>query len=91
MARVEISFGMVRQAMQSQPVRAALRKRADRIHSRAQSIASSESVELESEVTEGTRPRGRPYARVQSRNVGQEWGDSKTARRRVLGRAAESA
>lgn len=76
--------------MRSAPVRAALRARAERVRARAEQIAAGEDVELESSLSEGTRPRGRPYARVSSRNVGQEWGDSKTARRRVMGRAAES-
>lgn len=90
MARVSITLDLIREAMQSAPVREALRKKADDKQARAEQIAASEDVELESEVVEGTRPKGRPYARVQTRNVGQEWGDSKSARRRILGRAAES-
>lgn len=90
MARVVVSPESVERAMKSAPVRAALRARAERVQARAEQIAAGEGVELESSVSEGTRPRGRPYARVSSRNVGQEFGDSRTARRRVLGRAAES-
>lgn len=90
MARVEISDRLVREAMRQQVVREALAKKARDKQARAEQIAATEGVEIESRVTEGTRPKGRPYARVQSANVGQEWGDSKTARRRILGRAARS-
>lgn len=76
--------------MRSDVVRRALRARAGRVQARAEQLAAQDEVELESRVYDGTRPRGRPFARVESHNVGQEWGDSKTARRRVLGRAAES-
>lgn len=70
-------------------VRAALRAEAERRQGRAEGIAAAEGVELDSEIREGTRPKGRPYARVQSPNVGQEYGDGIQERRRVLGRAAE--
>jgi hypothetical protein len=90
MVRISITPDYIREAMQHPVVRAALAKKAREKQARAEQIAASEGVELESEVVEGTRPKGRPYVRVQSRNVGQEWGDSKTVRRRILGRAAES-
>lgn len=90
MAKVVISSQFVREAMQKPAVRKALAAKAREKQSRAEGLAASEGVELESSVVEGTRPKGRPYARVTSRNVGQEWGDSKTARRRILGRTAES-
>ena len=90
MARVEISSRTILAAEKSPAVRKALLKRAREKQNRAESIASSEGVDLESKVVEGTRPKGRPYARVQSTNVGQEWGDRHTERKRILGRAAES-
>ena len=37
----------------------------------------------------GTRPGGRQYVNVIGDNVEQEWGSSRTERRRILGRAAE--
>ena len=77
--------------MQSAVVRAALAKRARELASRADSIGSSEGVDVNARVSDGTRPKGRPYARVTSQNVGQEWGDRYTERRRVLGRTAEGA
>lgn len=87
---VRVSDKTIGDAMRTKTVRAALRKKADKKQSRAEQIAAQEGVELDSKVVEGTRPRGRPYARVQSTNVGQEWGDRHTERKRVLGRAARS-
>lgn len=83
------SFGLIGEAMRSAQVRAGLRARAEQVQNTADNLASSDDVELESRVTEGTRPQGRPYARVSSPNVEQEYGSSKTARRRILGQAAE--
>lgn len=88
--RVQISDRTFTDAMQCKTVRDALAAKAKQKQTRAEQIAASESVELESEVVEGTRPRGRPYARVQSRNVAQEWGNGVVKRRRILGRAANS-
>lgn len=89
MARVHISRELIVGAMQSNEVRAALREKADRLAVRADQLGASEGVEMESRVTEGTRPKGRPYAHVESDNIDQEWGDRYTERRRILGRVAE--
>jgi hypothetical protein len=88
--RVNISNSTFIAAMQTQTVRDALRKKAEQKQVRAEAIAAAEGVELDPEVVDGTRPKGRPYSRVQSRNVAQEWGNNKVKRRRILGRAAES-
>lgn len=88
--RVKISNETWLDAMQTGTVRRALRKKADMKQVRAEQIAASEGVELKSQVKEGTRPKGRPYARVESPNVGQEWGDGIVERKRILGRAASS-
>lgn len=88
--RVEISSRTIVDAMQTQTVRKALRKLAEKKQGVAEGIARSEGVTLDSSVAEGTRPRGRPYAQVRSRNVAQEWGNRNTERRRILGRAARS-
>lgn len=90
MARVEITSEWVKDAMQSRTVRAALADRARKAQARVEGIAAGEDVTLDSTVVEGTRPRGRPYARVSSPNTSQEWGSSNTQRRRILGRAAGS-
>lgn len=88
--RVSISSDTIGDAMRTQTVRKALRKLAEKKQARADQIAQAEGVDLESSIKEGTRPRGRPYARVQSSNTAQEWGDRYTERRRILGRAAQS-
>lgn len=88
--KVEVSFEFIRQVQQSDAVRKALRAKADRVLARAESIAASEGVQLDARVEEMTRPKGRAEARVLSTNVAQEWGDRATARKRILGRAADS-
>lgn len=88
--RVEVSDRTVGDAMRTATVRKALKKKADQKQARAEAIARAEAVALDSQVVEGIRPRGRPYARVQTTNVGQEWGDRHTERKRILGRAANS-
>lgn len=87
--RVNVTGELVRGAWGTAAVREALAAKAREVQARAEQIAASEGVELDAEVVEMTRPRGRPEARVQSANAAQEWGDSRTPRRRILGRAAE--
>ena len=89
MATVRISYEFIRDAMQSAPVRDALKAKAERLRTRVDSIGSSEGVEMEARVESGTRPKGRPFSNVVSENVDQEWGDRYTERRRILGRVAE--
>lgn len=89
MATVRISYEFVREAMQSGAVRASLRAKADKVATRADALGSSEGVKIDAKVSDGTRPKGRPYSRVESPNVSQEWGDRDTERRRILGRVAE--
>lgn len=73
-------------------VREALRLKAQRVQAAAEQIAQGEGVkEFKTELTEGTRPKGRPFARVSSSDVDQEYGTSVVGRKRILGRAAESA
>jgi hypothetical protein len=90
MVRVEYTRDFIVKAMQHPKTRAALAAKAARVRGRAEALAGSEKVKLDASTSSGTRPKGRPYARVSSPNVAQEWGNSKTARRRILGRAAES-
>lgn len=84
------SEALILEAMHSGQTREALRVKARKVQSSAEAIANAEDVQLDSKLSEGLRPQGRPYARVESTNVAQEYGDSKTERRRVLGRAAEA-
>ena len=85
---VRISSAFIVAAMQSEGVRQKLIERANRIKAKAQAIASTEGVEGTFEVRTGVRPKGRPFASVHCDNVDQEFGTSKTARSRILGRAA---
>lgn len=87
--KVRLTDALFREVVQKPSVRAALLAKAKDKQARAEGIAASEDVELKSRVTQGTRPQGRPYARVESPNVGQEWGDGIVERKRILGRAAE--
>jgi hypothetical protein len=89
MATVRISQGLIVEVMQSAATRAALKAKADEKARRADALGSSEGVKINARVSSGTRPKGRPYSRVESNHVGQEWGDRKTERRRILGRVAE--
>ena len=87
----EVSRALIEQAMQAKGVREACEKVAGRVAQRARGIAASEGVKMDVKVVSGVRPGGRPYANVVGDNVAQEWGGSKTVKRRILGRAAEEA
>ena len=67
----------------------ALQQVADRVAGRARNIAETEGVDMEITTVAGTRPGGRQYVNVVGDNAEQEWGSSRTGRRRILGRAAE--
>ena len=73
----------------SPKVRAKLIEVRDRIYARAETIDAEEQANANLGKAEGTRPRGRPYARVTARED-QEFGTKRVTRRRVLGRAARS-
>ena len=91
MATVRISEELIRNAMQSEPVRAGLREVRDRKAAAAQAIIDAEGhddVTLSTE--DGTRPKGRPFSRVLSSDVEGEWGTSRVEQRRILGRAAQA-
>lgn len=79
-------YGFVRDVMQSTPVRQKLDAVADRLAQSAQRVAQGESEDVPVQRVSGTRPKGRPYERVQVPAV-NEHGDSKTKRIRLLGRA----
>lgn len=89
MPKLRISQQYIIDAMQSAGVRGALKQVADGLAGYVDDLGSREGVDMNPTVTEGTRPKGRPYARVESDQVGQEWGDRKSERHRVMGRAAE--
>jgi len=76
--------------MRSEAVRRQIAEVADRIAARAQAIADADTAEDAEDITigrvDGTRPKGRPFARVTA-PLDQEFGTPKVARRRILGRA----
>lgn len=78
-------YEFVRRVMQSPGVRKHIADAADRKAHAAGQIALSEGVNVPVVRTNGTRPKGRPYARV-ALPAANEHGDSKTRRLRILGR-----
>ncbi|MFC5992947.1 hypothetical protein ACFQE5_01830 [Pseudonocardia hispaniensis] len=88
--RFTVHFEGVGEVMRAPGVRAELRAAAGRVAGRARSIAAAEGVAASITTSDGTRPRGRPYSRVASDRPDAEFGSSKSARLRVLGRAVES-
>lgn len=88
MREMRISQETVAEVLGSAQVRSALNAERDRIAKRAQGIAESEQIPGKITAKDGVRPKGRPFARVEFDNADQEWGTARTARSRVLGRAA---
>lgn len=89
MAEVEISYEFIQQAAQQPDVQKRLQQTANRIRARAESIAANEGSDMKVTTVAGTRPGGRPFVNVVGDDPDQEYGTSRTARRRILGRAGE--
>ena len=89
MAEVRIGPELMAKALAHPDIRVALQQVADRVAGRARHIAETEGVDMEITTVAGTRPGGRQYVTGVGDNVEQEWGSSRTERRRILGRAAE--
>lgn len=85
---IVISDNLIRKAMHQPGVKAHMQVIADRRKKRAEQIAKAEGVEMNVTTIAGTRPGGRPFVNVVADNVDQEFGTSRTKRRRILGRAA---
>ncbi|WP_343317780.1 hypothetical protein AAFM46_10995 [Arthrobacter sp. TMP15] len=88
MAEMEISRELMLKAMHHRDVKAHLQVIADRRKKRVEQLAKAEGVEMTVTTVAGVRPGGRPFVNIVSDNVDQEFGTSRTARRRILGRAA---
>lgn len=88
MGEMEISRELILKAMHHKDVKAHLQVIANRRKKKAQTIAKTEGVEMNVTTVAGVRPGGRPFVNVVSDNADQEFGTSRTARRRILGRAA---
>ena len=78
---------LVRQVMQSTTVRNALAAKARTGKNIADGLAASQGHSARATVSAGTRPLGRPYARV-SMPGDTEWGDYKTPRFRLMAQVA---
>jgi hypothetical protein len=78
---------LIRDVMQSHKVRAKLAEVADRKAGTARSIAATEAPDVQIGRYDGTRPKGRPYARITA-PADYEHGTANITRRRILGRAA---
>lgn len=87
MAEFEISTELIQKAMKQDGVRAQLKVVAERVASRARSIAASENLDMNVTVVSGIRPTGRPFSNVVVDNADQEFGTATTPRSRVLGRS----
>ncbi|MYR76535.1 MULTISPECIES: hypothetical protein [unclassified Streptomyces] len=94
--KFEFDAACLPQIMQSEEVRGALKAEAEEILPRARSLArgtiSNEFADA-IRVKEEVRPRGRPTAKViadREDAAAHEYGDSNTARRRILARAAHT-
>lgn len=88
MTRVQLYYDGIGEVMRSAKVRNALQAHATRITASARALSSTEGVVSSIGVENGTRPKGRPYGRVNSDAVNAEFGSSNTKRRRLLARAA---
>ena len=88
MPKMEVSPALILATMHLPQVRDALSARAGRVAATAEAITAAEGVEGSVIRESGTRPKGRPYERVLHTNADQEFGTSKTSRRRIMGRAA---
>jgi|GEM_PF-2104976 len=87
--KIEISRDFVRAAARHEAVTGQLRVIGERVMRRAKNLAASEGVSMEFWLEQGERPAWRPQVVVYGDNVEQEFGSSRTDRRRILGRAAE--
>lgn len=89
-APFRLSYQQGQKIIQSRPVRRKIAEVADRVAAGTRSIAASEGVKGAVTRQDGTRPKGRPFARI-SMPTGDEFGTAVTPRRRILGRAASAA
>lgn len=89
MAEVEVGPELQAKAWNHPELPKILQQVADRVAARAKGLAAAEGVEMEIKTVSGVRPKGRPYVNVVSDNPDQEFGSSRSAKYRILGRAGE--
>ena len=87
---MRVSRQKIIDAMQSQPVRAALHNRAEKILNRGKQLAAQneDTQGMSLWIEDGTRPKGRPFSAVKANDADQEHGTMYREKRRILGRAA---
>lgn len=87
MAEFEVSPKLIESVMQSNTVRTRLRNTAREAGDMAKGIASAEGVgNFDPQVSDGTRPKGRPYARVSVEKEGDSFERKLAVLDRVAGR-----
>lgn len=87
MTEREISAELMAAAWNHPDLPKGLQAKADEVAARARSLAAAEGVEMEVTTVAGVRPKGRAFVNVVTDNVDQEFGSSRSARYRILGRA----
>lgn len=87
--RIDLDYRGIGELMREPGIRAALHDRAEVIASRARQLATAERLKAEIEVTDGTRPRGRPYSQVSAEHPDGGWGGTDTQRTDLLIEAVE--
>lgn len=91
MVTYRVTNEVIVEAMQKPVVRDALKNKAEKIASTHDRLADAEGSDNRARVESGTRPKGRPFSNVVvDGGAADEWGDSKTERRRRLGRASNT-
>lgn len=73
--------------MQSKQLQQRLQDVGRGVMARAQSITNAEAGKAQISLESGIRPGGRAFTNVVSSSAAEEYGNSKTKRRRALGRA----
>jgi hypothetical protein len=83
-------YYFVQEQLQKPGPRRVIKRAAERKARAARVLAAADDyIDMPVIVSEGTRPRGRPYARV-SIPASHEFGDSKTRRLRLLARVVNA-
>ena len=88
-AKIRMTDEVFRDVVAMPKVRAELATTARRIAATAQVFAKQDDADTDISAEDGTRPKGRTYSRVVSRDFDDsEWGTARRRRTRALGRAA---
>lgn len=82
-----LSRDQVNAIMRNRDVRRGLETAGRQLAGRAQAITTASGGSARISLVKGIRPKGRSFVNVQSDSADEEFGTSKTQRRRALGRA----